>query len=208
MFLTRKSVTEGIVAYCCRHAKAVAALCLLLGVAGGWYTQAHFAMNTDSAKLISSDTAWRQREIRFDAAFPQRNNMILVVVDGKTPERAEEAAAALTAALSEDKALFPNVRRPDGGAFFDQNGIMFYPTNEVQQTVQQLISAQPFLGPLASDPSLRGVVNSLSTALMGVEAGQAKLDDIDAPMSGFADTLEKAAGGEKPLMSWRALISG
>jgi hopanoid biosynthesis associated RND transporter like protein HpnN len=43
---------------------------------------------------------------------------------------------------------------------------------------------------------------------MGVESGQAKLEDIDAPMAGFADTLEKVAAGEKPLMSWRALISG
>ncbi len=208
MFLTNKSITEALVAHCCRYAKSVLAACLLLGMAGAYYTQANFAINTDSEKLISSETAWRQREIKFDAAFPQRNNLILVVIDGQTPERAEEAAAALTAALSEKPDLFPIVRRPDGGPFFDQNGIMFLPTAEVKQTMDQLISAQPFLGPLASDPSLRGVVNSLSTALDGVEAGQASLDDIDAPMAGFADTLEKVAAGENTLMSWRSLISG
>ncbi len=208
MSLINKNIIEGVVAYCCRHARAVVVIGIALGVAGGYYTQSNFAINTDSATLISSDTQWRQQEIKFDAAFPQRNNLILVVIDGATPERAEEAAAALTAALSEDTKLFPIVRRPDGGKFFDQNGILFQSTAEVQQTMEQLISAQPFLGPLASDPSLRGVVNSLSTALTGVEAGQASLDDIDAPMAGFAGTLEKVLAGQQPFMSWRALISG
>ncbi len=50
----------------------------------------------------------------------------------------------------------------------------------MQATTQQLFKAQPFLGAMAADPSLRGVMDSLSTVLLGVSAGQAKLSDVDA----------------------------
>jgi hypothetical protein len=63
----------------------------------------------------------------------------------------------------------------------------------VQDTTQELIKAQPFLGGLASDPSLRGIMTNLSTALLGVSNGQAKLDDFDRAMSRFADVFAAAA---------------
>ena len=79
---------------------------------------------------------------------------------------------------------------------------------DVQPTTQQLFKAQPFLGALAADPSLRGVMDSLSTALLGVAQGQAKLADLDAPMARFGDSLAAAAQGQTDYLSWRALITG
>ena len=96
---------ERIVAFCCRNAAAVVAGSLLLAVAAGWYTADNFAMNSNSATLISPDTDWRKREIRFDALFPQHTNLILVVIDGKTPELAEAAAAASKIIRDAAKAL-------------------------------------------------------------------------------------------------------
>ena len=199
---------ERIVAFCCRNALAVVGGSLLLAVAAGWYTAGNFAMNSNSATLISPDTDWRKREIRFDTLFPQHTNLILVVIDGKTPELAEAAAAAITQTLAADKTHFISVNRPDGGDFFDHNGLLFLPTAEVKSTTAQLFQAQPFLGALAADPSLRGVMDSLSAALMGVEQGQASLADIDKPMQAFGASLSAATKGQTQYMSWRGMISG
>jgi uncharacterized protein len=201
-------VIERIVAFCCRWPALVSLAALLLTLAAGAYTSAHFAMNTDSEKLISADVGWRKREIQFDRLFPQQSNLILVVIDGKTPELAEAGAATLTARLSRDKVLFPDVRRPDGGAFFDHNGLLFLPVKDVEATTQQLFKAQPFLGALAADPSLRGIMDSLSTALLGVSQGQAKLTDLDIPMARFGQVFAAAAQGRTDYLSWRALITG
>ena len=202
------SLIERIVCFCCRHALAVIGLCALLGIASALYTDQHFMMNTDSEQLISSHVGWRKREARFDAEFPQQNNLIAVVIDGRTPELAEAAAAKLSARLGADKKLFPIVRRPDGGAFFDQNGLLFLSLKDVQQTTSQLFKAQPFLGGLATDPSLRGVMNSLSDALTGVSSGQATLAQLDAPLARFGDTFEDIAEGKTAFLSWRSLITG
>ena len=201
-------VIERIVAFCCRWPALVTLASLVLAAAAGLFTSSHFAMNTDSAKLISADVGWRKREIRFDQLFPQQSNLILVVIDGKTPELTEAGAAALTGRLAQNRTLFSDVRRPDGGAFFAHNGLLFLPLTEVEATTQQLFKAQPFLGPLAADPSLRGVIDSLSAALLGVAQGQAKLSDIDAPMQRFGQSLKAAAEGRTDYLSWRSLITG
>ncbi|MES2255064.1 MAG: MMPL family transporter [Pseudomonadota bacterium] len=199
---------ERIVAFCCRWPALVTLAAVIATVAAGGFTSAHFAMNTDSQKLISAEVDWRKREIQFDRLFPQQSNLILAVIDGRTPELAEAGAASLTARLIQDKKLFPDVRRPDGGAFFDHNGLLFLPVKDVEATTQQLFKAQPFLGALASDPSLRGVMDSLSTVLLGVSLGQAKLADIDVPMTRLGQTFTAAAQGRTDYLSWRALVTG
>src|SRR5688572_17789880 len=199
---------ERIVAFCCRWPWLVIAASLFLALGAGWYTSQNFAINTDSEQLIDAKVGWRMRQARFDAAFPQKTNLTAVVIDGKTPELAESAAARLAEKLQANPQLFSNVRRPDGGAFFNQNGLLFLSLEEVRDTTQQLIKAQPFLGGLASDPSLRGIMTNLNTVLLGVGAGEAKLADIQTPMARFTDTFNAAAQGRTEFMSWRSLITG
>ncbi len=199
---------ERVVEVCARYASIVVLAVLVLASAAGYYTVTHFKMNTDTESLISSDTAWRKREITHDKAFPQQTKLIAIVIDGVTPERAEEAATSLTAALATNPTLFPFVHRPDGGPFFAHDGLLFLPTEQVEATTRQMIAAQAFLGALASDPSLRGIMNSLSTALMGVQHGQAKLEMLSAPLSAFGTTLGEVADGKPAYLSWRQLVMG
>jgi hopanoid biosynthesis associated RND transporter like protein HpnN len=201
-------VIERIVAFCCLWPWAVIALSLALGAGGVLFTRQNFAMNTDSAQLIDAKVGWRMRQSSFDAKFPQQTSLILVVIDGATPELAESAAARLTEKLQTNPRLFTHVRRPDGGAFFNQNGLLFLPLNEVKDTTQQLIKAQPFLGGLANDPSLRGIMTNLDTILLGVSTGNARLADIDAPLKRFAEVFDAAAQGQTHYMSWRSLVTG
>jgi len=139
-------------------------LCLV----AAYYVGRHIAIDTDTTRLLSDKLPWRQQEKIFDGAFPHRTDLIAIVVDGATPELAEQATAALTQRLSSDRAAFRAVWRPDGGQFFDRAGLLFESTEEVAQTMEQLVAAQPLLGPLAADPTLRGLMRALrlcSTAL-------------------------------------------
>jgi hopanoid biosynthesis associated RND transporter like protein HpnN len=199
---------ERLVAACCRHAILVVLAAIVLALGAGFYTAANFNIDTNSEKLVSAKTDWRQREIKYDRLFPQQNNLILVVVDGTTPERAEYGAAALAARLSQHKDLLTSVRRPDGGEFFDHNGMLFLPTSDVQSTTTQLIQAQPFLGVLAADPSLRGIFDSLNMMLEGVSRGQAKLSDIARPIDAISTSLDDAAHGRRTFLAWRSLVTG
>jgi hypothetical protein len=79
----------------------VCAVLLALAIA---YTAGHFAMTTDTGELINPHTPWRQDGAAIEKAFPALKDLILIVVDGQTPELAEDAAQRLTGALEEIKA--------------------------------------------------------------------------------------------------------
>jgi len=166
-----------------------------------------FQMTTDTAALISPDVAWRQQERAIEAAFPQLADSMLVVIDGRTPELAEDAAARLSARMEADKAHFRRVSRPDGGEFFAREGLLFQSPAEVQRSTAALIKAQPLLGPLAADPSLRGVANALSIMLDGVKAGSANLAQIGRPMRALTTLTEQTMEGKPSFFSWQTLFA-
>ena len=201
------SLIGAIVAASTRNAWAVIAVAVVIGGAAWIYLQRNFAIDTNSANLISEDLPWRKREAAFAAAFPQRDDLIAIVVDAATPELAEAATASLRERLASHGELFRTVWRPDGGAFFDRSGLLFESTAEVQQTTRQLIAAQPLLGTLAADPSLRGVMQSLSLVLRGAERDSRALDAFVPAMTRFSTAFEMIAAGKTPAFSWRSLIN-
>ncbi|MDQ2861795.1 MAG: hopanoid biosynthesis-associated RND transporter HpnN, partial [Pseudomonadota bacterium] len=186
----------------------MAAIGLILGLAALAYAGSHFSMTTDTDKLISKALPWRQRETAFNTLFQPAGDQVVVVIDGATPELAEAAAATLADKLRSRADLFHDVSRPDAGPFFARDGLLYEPLADVRANLNALVAAQPFLGPLAADPSLRGLMGALSTALLGVTAGQASLGDLDRPIAALADTLGRMRAGRPAYFSWRALISG
>jgi hopanoid biosynthesis associated RND transporter like protein HpnN len=203
----KPSIIVRLVTFSVQRAWLVIAVALVLAAAAGWFAAGHFNMTTDTEQLISASLPWRQNGLKFDKAFPQGSDTIVAVVDGKTPELAENAAAVLADRISQNKSLILTVDRPDGGPFWGREGLLLLSPKEVADTTAQLIKAQPFLGPLAADPSLRGVMSSLQTLLMGVKSGDAKLADIDRPMKALNGAMTDAADGKTSFFSWQALLS-
>jgi hopanoid biosynthesis associated RND transporter like protein HpnN len=180
---------------------------LLAAVSAGYFTR-HFAITTDSKQLLSSSLPWRQQEMILNIRFPQRIDQIIAVIDATTPEAADDAADALVNELGSRSNLIRSVSRPDGGEFFERNGILLLGLDEVQRATADLISAQPFLGTLAADPTLRGVFRTFSQSLEGVRLGKAKLETLTPALAALANALELLGKGKSPSFSWRKLIAG
>jgi len=181
---------------------------LLLCAAALGYVASHVAIDTDTTRLIADDVPWRQRERAFDAAFPRRSDLIAVVVDGATPEAAEQATAQLAQRLAGDRGPFRAVWRPDGGPFFARTALLFQSADGLQQTMKRIVAAQPMIGTLAADPSLRGVVDTVSLLLDGMREGQAPVDVLVAPLNALATAFESIVAGNSPTFSWQSLFAG
>jgi uncharacterized protein len=201
-----KSAIVRIVDFCVRFPWWVLALAVVISAASAVYAARHFAIKTDINQLISDQLPWTQRAKQFMAAFPQRE--ILVVVDAPTPELVEQAATKLAEALQGRHDLIRAVRQPQSGSFFERNGLLYLPTEEVARVTDGLTRADALLETLAADPSLRGTLDALSFGLMGVERKELKLDDMTRPMTMAADTVEDVLGGRPASFSWRVLASG
>ena len=122
-----------------------------------------------------------------------------MVVDGATPEAAELGAATLAAPAGAATTRISAASAARRGAVLRAEGLLFGTTADVRATTAALIAAQPLLGPLAADPSLRGVMTSLSTVLTGVaqrqrQAGRRR--QADAALGRALDAVARRPAGD------------
>ncbi|MDW8315877.1 MAG: MMPL family transporter [Rhodovarius sp.] len=167
-----------------------------------------FALTSDVAALFPPDLPWRQAEAALEQAFPHRQDLIVAVIDAPHALLADRTAARLAEALSARADLFRRVARPDAGPFFDRNGILYLDLAEVESLTARLIEAQPMLGTLAADPSLRGIAALLQSAMEGVARGEASLDPLAEALAAFAEAAEAALAGRVAEPDWTRLLTG
>ncbi len=182
---------------------------LLFGVISafsGTYAIRNFAINTDISNLISPELDWRKREIAFEKAFPSRSETILAVVDAPTPELASLAANALTEKLKQQPGIFNDVRRPDSGAFFEKNGLLFLPTQQVGETLGMLQQSGVALGVLGQNPNWLGLSQMTQMALIGIRGGRLTLDSAAPTMDRFSNTFEQALANQPASFSWQEMM--
>src|SRR4051812_2611571 len=203
------SAFVALVDFCRRRALLVTLLGVAFGVLAGAYGVTHIAFDTDTAQLIDSRLPWRQREIAMDNAFPQNTDLLAVVIDAVTPDLAEDATSALASRLSAMvPQTFRTVPRPDGGEFFRRNGLLFLSVDEIQSITERIIQAQPLIGSLAADPSLRGLLGALGLGLEGVKRGEAEFKDFERPFVAMSEVAESVLAGTPQPLSWQYLFTG
>jgi hypothetical protein len=189
------ALIAGLVETSRRHAAPLVAALLLLSVIGGYFVARNISLDTNIDKLINPNLPWRQQERKLNQAFPQNADLLAVVIDARTVDEAQDASAALAARLAEQKTLFKSVRQPDGGRFFEQNGLLFLSQADVQIFADQIVAAQPLIGTLAADPSLRGVFDALDLAAQGAVRESDPPPQLEAAFNTAAAATEAALEG-------------
>ena len=191
-----------------RNAAAIVIGALLLSVGGAFYAASHLTIDTNLQHMLPTDVAWRQNEVALDQAFPQNDTLLVVVVDGDTGDLADRAARQLADGLRAEPELFRYVRQPDGGAFFDKNGLLFLSVAELEALSEQLIAAQPLIGNLARDPSLRGLFDTLALFVAGAGTDHAAIARLDPTLAAIGDAVKAVLEGRAEPLSWQQIMTG
>ena len=197
-----------IVDYCTRYAVRIIGIACLLGLVTAIYAARHFAIDADVNKLISKELPWRQREVAFEKSFPPKEETILAVIDAPISELVTQATTALIEKLSGQKDHFRSILEAGGGPFFQKNGLLFLPTQEVVGLTKKLGEAKPLIQTLAQDSNWRGLTTALNYGLIGARMNHYTLDDLSGTLNMVSDTLEEAIAGQRASFSWRAMLNG
>ena len=193
---------------CARHRAVTIGAAVALAAICVWLAATRLGVTTDTGNLFSASLPWRQHAMAIEKAFPRQQELLVAVVSGATPEEAEETADALAAAVRPDHAHFTSVERPDNSPYLVRNGLLFLDKDTLTNLLNATIDAQPFLGQLAADPSLRGLMSALGLIAQGVDAGQADLGAFTPALAGFHTALARAAAGDPEPLSWQRLLAG
>ena len=202
-----KKIIVATVDWCWTHSKLVAAIFLALTVGLGGYAVRHMQLDTDQAHLISPNIPYRVAERNFDTAFPQTTDSLVAVIDAPTSGEAEQAVNQLRDKLAPRSDVFRRVVRPPEETYFRQHGLLFLSTDDLTALSDKLSAAQPMIGTLHQDPSLRGFLNVIALAMQGIQHGQGDeeslkplLDQLDKPAAALAE------GHPAAPVNWSSLL--
>ncbi|MGA8170447.1 MAG: MMPL family transporter [Methylocystis sp.] len=197
---------EKLVGLCLRWPWLVVLATLTLTGGGAYFTATRFAIDTDTSHLFSPDIPWRKNEAALYKAFPQLDDLIVAVIDGATPEKAEDAAKRLNDAL-QGAPMISRAWRPDDNEFFRANGLLFLSVPEIQHIVGTLGGEHDVLRSLAEDPSLRGLANVMLDNQRQIGGSKRGLAMFSAGLDQLSDAFELVLAGEPATVSWEKLLA-
>lgn len=145
------SLLAGLADFSRRNALAVFLAGFVLAGLSAGVASIKLGVSTDTDLMFSASLPWRQQAIAMNRDFPQFHDLLVVVIDARVPEEADETAARLVAALGQDTTHFLSVRRPDASPFLRRQGLLFLEPKQLTALLDQTIDAQPFLGQLVAE---------------------------------------------------------
>ncbi|MCK5903709.1 MAG: MMPL family transporter, partial [Gammaproteobacteria bacterium] len=137
--------------------------------------------------------------------FPQDAGAILLVVDALTPEETTQTANQLAQLLSEQPDAFSSVYVPTENDFFKQQAFLFLEQDELEELETKLTNAQPFIGYLAQNYHLEGLLDIISQALQNKD--QHLPMDLDPLLHSINDTVTHQLNGQPYRLSWQNLLT-
>ncbi|MDH5748913.1 MAG: MMPL family transporter [Rhodospirillales bacterium] len=192
-----------------RSAWLVILLSVLSTVAAVYYVVGNFSVNTSTEDMLSPDLPFRKNAKAVSQAFPQYSDNIAIVIDAQTPDLAEDAASIFADRLRARPEVFGEVFDLQGSPFFRKHGLLYLDTDELFELSNTLAEAQPFLGVLWRDPTLRGLLEMLSKAIdIALEdKGKAPVE-IGTVLDAISDVVTAQKEGRFSHLSWQDLMSG
>ncbi len=183
-------------------------LAVLSAVAGGVLVARTVGINTDTSEMLSPQLDFRRLDAEMKAAFPGLENNLIVVVDSDTPERAERVASLLARGMRARADVFPGIYRPQADPFFRRNGLLLVSVERLEEISERIAAAQPFLGAVWADRSLRGLADMMALAAgRAVEGGPGGgLAGLAHALDGIANAIGAEAAGAPGELSWLDLM--
>jgi hopanoid biosynthesis associated RND transporter like protein HpnN len=197
-----------LVGFCAGRPRLILAIAAVVAGLSLFAAEQRLGVTTDTAGMFAADLSWKQASDRLDAAFPQNDNLLVAVINAEIPEEADATAAALTAKLQADKSNFLSVTNPQALPYLERNAFLLIDKQPLQDLLERTIDAQPFLGQLVADPTLRGLFSALGLVAEGVKRHDANAATLAPSLKAFHEALGSAAAGHAKPLSWQNLLAG
>lgn len=192
-----------------RHARVVTVAILLATVLTGFYVARNLDINTNDSDMLSAELPFRQNAIAVDEAFPQLSDNMVVVLDGRNPDKLADATELLLGELRKRADVLGTPFNAASEPLFRKNGLLFKTPSELESLLDKLVAAQPFLGKLWSEPTMVGLFGAIELVLNESDGtGAIAAGDLFAEIT---KTINAQAHAQTIIgantMSWRRLFS-
>ncbi len=183
----------------------VVSLFILLSASSLQFTINNLGVNTNVAELLSPDLPFQKNRLKLEATFPKSADTLLLVVEASTPENTAITTQLLIERLNKEP-LFTSVYAPSSSDFFKRQAFLYLEPDELNNLSHDLTEAQPFVGHLAQNFSLKGLFSIINHAFKPKDTVLPM--DINPLLTAINTSLEAQLLGNSHPVSWQRLILG
>lgn len=169
------------------------------------YTYNNLSINTNTGEMLSPDLPFQKNQLRINKAFPEDSSNLIMVIDAKTPEESTIAANKLATLLNKQNDRFDSVYIPTENDFFKQEALLYLDKNDLEDLAKKLTDSQPFIGHLALNYNLDGLLGIVSQALNEHEENLPM--DLNPMLVAIDTTIKNQSSGHPAYLSWQNLLA-
>lgn len=177
-----------------------------------WVAVERFSINGDLGDLIDQNAPWRADFDRYETAFPDRVNTLVVLVRGTSYFDVERTTRRIERLMRADGEHFRAVYAAGVDPFFRDHALLYLDTAALDDLIDRLAQAQPLLAAVSEDPSLRGLLARVAQAVSTATPGLADAPVGELHTQRVLDLLEQSADamldGSDPTIIWTDELLG
>ena len=169
---------------------------------GLWLSLSFLGVNTNTSEMIDPDVPYRVAQTKFEQAFPDTNDQILVIIRADSPDGLDVFSAELAATLKTSE-LVRSVSHPPSDLFFQKNGLLYLEIDALESQLAQLTEAAPLIERLTLSPT----TDTLFEILAQLAEQESKTENADRLLLAVAKTLNANLAGQQEPLSWQESFS-
>ncbi|MBL8905216.1 MAG: hypothetical protein JNM20_00935 [Rhizobiales bacterium] len=147
-----------------------------------------------------------QRQAVLDREFPGVASPIVISVESDIPGQARASAALLATELTAKPQIFTGVFAPGTGRFFEDFGILYLNSAEVEKIGFDAEKLMPLMQALATAPNVHGLAALTEQVARAVEEGRSA-SLLEGLFAEAAKTAAAAASGTPRPFDWEGLVN-
>jgi len=183
----------------------ILALLTLAGV-GTYLAVTGLGVNSDTSQMVSSKLDYRQAQMDFEAAFPDEETRIALVVRARSEDEADAFSTRVADVLRERTDVVSDVFAASVDPFLVKNGLLFLDSDELDELLGNITAAGPILKRLGRTPTLDRLYLALADALEPIEDGEPVPEALERAMDAMAQTIERRLAGTPEPISWQDIF--
>ena len=197
---SREKTHRGLFGFIARHPAIIITVSLFLSVMSLMYTWQRMEFLTGRDQLMPANTSFNRDYRAYRAEFGDQEE-IAVVIESTDSAQAGRFGERLAELLQADKKHFREVFFPFGLPFFQKNGLLLMPLEDLAAFTANLTKAAPTLKALAASPSVQTLFTHLDGEMErylttpSAPAGRERLEQLVFMLGALGDGIGSFAKG-------------
>lgn len=163
-------------------------------------------VNSDTSQMVSSRLDYRQAQMDFEAAFPDEETRISLIIRARSEDEADAFAGRIQDVLRARTDVVTDVFAASADPFLIQNGLLYLDSDELDALLANISAAGPVLKRLGETPDMSRLYLALADALEPFEAGDPLPDALERAMASVSQTIDLRLAGTPSPLSWQDIF--